>query len=291
MYRITFAIAGILMSAAINAQNTVPMKKSTASRNVHIIDTAFRIPQLNRTRRIWIYLPEVYEKEASRRFPVLYMHDGQNLFDDATSFVGEWGVDEYLDSLKAGQCIVVGIDNGGEHRITELNPYDHPKYGKGEGKKYLEFIVKTLKPFIDKNYRTLKDKENTAIAGSSMGGLISMYAVLQYPKVFGKAGVFSPSFWITDNKIFDEIKKKGTKVNSFIYLYGGKQEGGQMVLDMVKAIETFPLQSKVKIVSAVREEGQHNEARWRLEFPLFYRALLGDGQLPQSTVPSYWLGH
>jgi predicted alpha/beta superfamily hydrolase len=266
-------------------------KVSTASKNVHILDTAFLIPQLNRTRRIWIYLPSEYSINTSKRYPVLYMQDGQNVFDDATAYAGEWGVDEFMDSLKEAQCIVVAIDHGGDKRMTEYNPYDNAKFGKGEGKQYVDFLVKTLKPYIDKNYRTLMDKQNTAIAGSSMGGLISMYAVLQYPKVFGKAGVFSPSFWITDKKIFDDIRKKGSKVNSFIYLYGGKQEGGQMVLDMVKAIETFPAQSKVKIVSAVREEGQHNEARWKLEFPLFYRALLGDGKLPGSTIPSYWLQH
>lgn len=265
-------------------------KVSTASKNVHILDTAFLIPQLNRTRRIWIYLPQDYSSNVSKRFPVLYMHDGQNVFDDATAFAGEWGVDEYLDSLKEGQCIVVAVDHGGEKRMTELNPYDHEKFGKGEGKKYVVFLVKTLKPFIDKNYRTLPDWQNTGIAGSSMGGLISMYAVLRYPEIFGKAGIFSPSFWITDKKIFTDIKKRGANVNSFIYLYGGKQEGGQMVIDIVKAIETFPPVSKVKIVSGIREEGQHNEARWRLEFPLFYRAVLGDGQLPQSTIPSYWLG-
>jgi predicted alpha/beta superfamily hydrolase len=266
-------------------------KASTASRNVHIVDTAFLIPQLNRARKIWIYLPENYSKDLITRYPVLYMQDGQNIFDDSTAYAGEWGIDEYMDHLNDKQCIIVAVDHGGEKRMTEYNPYDNPKFGKGEGKKYVNFLVNTLKPFIDKNYRTLSEKEHTLIAGSSMGGLISMYAVLQYPEVFGGAGVFSPSFWITEGKIFTDIKKKGRMVNSFIYMYGGKQEGGQMVVDILKAIETFPRSSKVKIVSVIREEGQHNEARWRLEFPLFYRGVLGDGQMPQSTIPSYWLRH
>ena len=91
--------------------------------------------------------------------------------------------------------IVVAIDHGGTKRINEYCPYDMEGFGKGEGDQYLQFLVKTLKPYIDKNYRTKKDKENTYIAGSSMGGLISMYAVLKYPYVFGGAGVFSPAFW------------------------------------------------------------------------------------------------
>ena len=130
--------------------------------------------------------------------------------------------------------------------------------------------MKTLKPFIDKNYRTLKDKENTFIAGSSMGGLISLYAVLKYPNVFGGAGVFSPAFWISGTKIFNDIEKKGKKVNSRIYFYGGKQEGETMVPDMLKAFETMAKVSKSKMTTVIRDDGKHNEARWRIEFPLFY---------------------
>ena len=130
--------------------------------------------------------------------------------------------------------------------------------------------MKTLKPFIDKNYRTLKDKENSFIAGSSMGGLISLYAVLKYPKVFGGVGIFSPAFWISGTKIFDGIKKQGKKVNSRIYFYGGKQEGETMVPDMLKAFESMAKVSKSKMTTVIRDDGKHNEARWRIEFPLFY---------------------
>jgi predicted alpha/beta superfamily hydrolase len=247
---------------------------STASKNVHIIDTAFLIPQLKRVRRVWIYLPENYE---TYRYPVLYMHDGQNVFDDAASYAGEWGVDEFLDSVKLKSCIVVAVDHGGAKRINEYCPYDMSagpsgeKFGKGEGNEYVDFLVKTLKPFIDKNYHTLKDKSHTFIAGSSMGGLISMYAVLKYPKVFGGAGVFSPAFWISGPKIFDDIKAKGKNVNSKIYFYGGKQEGETMVPDMLKAFEMMSKASKSKMETVIRDDGKHNEARWRIEFPLFYR--------------------
>jgi predicted alpha/beta superfamily hydrolase len=242
---------------------------STASKNVHIIDRAFLIPQLKRTRRLWIYLPESYST-SNNRYPVLYMHDGQNVFDDSTSYTGEWGVDEFLDSAMSKKCIIVAIDHGDSKRLNEYNPYDNNRFGKGEGSEYVDFLVKTLKPFINKTYRTLKDKKNTFIAGSSMGGLISLYAVLKYPKVFGCAGVFSPAFWISGAKIFDDIKKKGKKINSRIYFYGGKLEGETMVPDILKAFEIMAKVSKSRMTTVIRDEGKHNEARWRKEFPLFY---------------------
>ena len=245
-------------------------RHSTASKNVHIIDTAFRMPQLNRVRRIWIYLPPDYNGSNSR-YGVMYMHDGQNVFDDSTSFAGEWGVDELMDSISAKkkEMIVVGIDNGGGKRINEYCPYDMERFGKGEGVQYLEFLVKTLKPYIDKNYRTKKHKDDTYIAGSSMGGLISMYAVLKYPKVFGGAGVFSPAFWVGP-KIFDDIEKKGKQVNSKIYFYCGGEENETMERDMVKAFEEMRSVSKSKMETSVRPEGKHTESVWREEFPLFY---------------------
>src|SRR6476620_9143251 len=243
---------------------------STASKNVHIIDTAFLIPQLNRTRRVLIYLPPGYTT-SKKRFPVLYMHDGQNVFDDLTSFAGEWGVDETFDSISdhGGEMIVVAIDNGCSKRINEYCPYDMEKFGKGEGDKYVDFLVKTLKPFVDKNYRTLKSKRNTFIAGSSMGGLISMYAVLKYPRVFGGAGIFSPAFSVGP-KIYDDIEAKGARVNSKIYFYCGAEEGETMVPDTEKAFSKMRKVSKSKMVCVIRQDGKHSESVWKEEFPLFY---------------------
>jgi len=257
-------------------------RKSTANKNVRIIDTAFFIPQLNRTRRVWICLPPTYNS-STKKYPVLYMHDGQNVFDDATSFSGEWGVDEALDTLglKYKECIVVGIDNGGDKRLNEYCPYDfslngiaaNNKSNIGEGGKYVDFLVKTLKPFIDKKYRTLKDSKNTFTAGSSMGGLISMYAVLKYPKVFGGVGVFSPAFWVGP-KIFDDIKAKGKKVNAKIYFYAGDEEGESMVPMTIRAFNEMHRVSKSKMAEVIRAGGKHNESRWRIEFPLFYEWMM-----------------
>ncbi|HQV62076.1 MAG TPA: alpha/beta hydrolase-fold protein [Chitinophagaceae bacterium] len=255
------------------AQNeTKPAIKSSASGNVIIIDTAFGIPQLQRSRKIWIYLPAGYST-SKKKYPVLYMHDGQNVFDSATAYAGEWGVDEFLDSVKLKESIVVAIDNGLNKRMNEYNPYDSERFGKGEGGLYVDFLVKTLKPYIEKKYRTKKCRKSRFIAGSSMGGLISLYAVLKYPRVFGGAGIFSPAFWVAP-KIYDDIQSRGKKVKGKLYFYAGKQEGETMVPYMLKAFEALTSVSRSKISTVIRDEGKHNEATWRKEFPLFYEWLL-----------------
>lgn len=265
----------LIIEAWQDAFPSAPVK-SSASARVCIMDTAFAIPQLQRTRRVWVYLPEDYCDGNNKKYPVLYMHDGQNVFDDATSYSGEWGLDEFLDSTSLQKCIVVAIDHGGNKRMNEYNPYDNDRFGKGEGDLYVDFLAKTLKPFIDASFRTRKDHEDTYIAGSSMGGLISFYAVLKYPKVFGNAGVFSPAFWTTHGKIIDAIKEKGSKVKGKVYFYAGKQEGESMVSDMLRAFEEMTSVSKAKMTSVIRDDGKHNEPTWRKEFPLFYSFLFNN---------------
>ena len=245
-------------------------KAPSASANVFIMDAAFYMPQLNRTRRIWLYLPANY-LTVRKKYPVLYMQDGQNLFDEQTSFSGEWGVDEILDAMQA-ECIVVGIDNGGLRRMTEYNPHDNQQQGKGEGRQYLEFIVKTLKPYIDKHYRTLKSKQNTFIAGSSMGGLISFYAGVYYPKVFGSVGVLSPSFWIVPD-IKDELaalSKKSKFSGQNYYFYVGGAEGNNMVNGMLYVSELMKVYTKAAQKATVLDGEQHNERAWGKVFPDFY---------------------
>lgn len=249
-------------------------KRYTASPQVRILDTAFSIPQLERKRRVWIYLPKGYAT-SSKIYPVLYMHDGQNLFNEQTAPFGEWGVDECLDTLQqqlGKECIVVGIDNGSK-RMTEYNPYDNDKSGKGEGKQYAEFLAKTLKPFIDSKYRTKKGPENTFVAGSSMGGLISMYAILQYPEVFGAAGVFSPSFWIAPD-IFSLAEKFTTPGMPKFYLYAGAKEGANMVPEMQRMSDLLQKKQRFVIRTVANPLGQHNEKYWRQEFADFYKWLM-----------------
>ncbi|HVF81944.1 MAG TPA: alpha/beta hydrolase-fold protein [Flavisolibacter sp.] len=249
-------------------------KESTASKNVQILDTSFYIPQLNRHRRVWIYLPDSYTS-SRKKYPVLYMHDGQNLFDNATAPYGEWGVDEALDTLSKqdGETIVVAIDHGAEKRINEYSPFDMGKYGKGEGDAYIDFLVQTLMPYINKNYRTKKSAKYTAIAGSSMGGLISFYAMLKYPYKFGTAGVFSPAFWIVP-QLKELAVKRASKLKGRIYFYAGGAESETMVPDMLSVFEAVNKFSKAKMETVVRAEGRHSEQTWRAEFPLFYQWLM-----------------
>lgn len=252
-------------------------KMHTASKQVHIMDTAFFIPQLKRDRRIWVYLPEGYEKNK-KRYPVMYMHDGQNIFDEYTAGFGEWGVDECLDSLiKAGKqaCIVVGIDNGPK-RLNEYNPFAFRDFGEGEGDGYLDFIAQTLKPFIDKKYRTLPSKENTIIAGSSMGGLISYYAMIKQPQVFGKAGIFSPSFW-TAPALKSLTDSLAAKVNGKFFFYIGGKEGETFINEMTTIQDLLGEKSAAMIYSVLDDEGMHNEKAWRKWFAEFYSWIMAEG--------------
>lgn len=251
-------------------------KPNTATAQVRVIDTAFAIPQLNRKRRIWAYLPKSYAT-STKKYPVIYMQDGQNLFNEQTAPFGEWGVDETLDTLQrltGKEAIIIGIDNGGDKRMTEYNPYDFKTYGKGEGKQYVDFLVLTLKPYIDKKFRTLKDSSHTFVAGSSMGGLISLYAVVKYPNVFGGAGIFSPAFW-TASAIYDDVAKAdfGSEMKRF-YFYASNKESEMMVPDMDKMIATIEKKGNYETRRLMNPLGKHNEATWRKEFADFYKFII-----------------
>jgi predicted alpha/beta superfamily hydrolase len=250
-------------------------KKHTASAQVHIITEKFDMPQLGRQRRVWIYLPADYHL-SKRKYPVIYMHDGQNLFDDYTSGYGEWGIDEILDKLSGkNECIVVGVDHGGDYRITEYDPYDS-KYGKGQGDDYVDFMAKTLKPYIDSNYRTKTGARYTTIAGSSMGGLISMYAALKYPDIFGNAGIFSPAFWIAP-EIYRFAQQKQLPRRSRFYFVCGDAESGSMVADMKKMADLIRAKGKSeqKTPIVIIKGASHNEKQWNGDFPAFYSWLVG----------------
>jgi len=245
-------------------------KVHTASPQVHIISEKFEMPQLGRQRRVWIYLPADYQS-SKKKFPVIYMHDGQNLFDSYTSGYGEWGIDEILDKFAGHkECIVVGIDHGGDYRITEYDPYDS-KYGKGRGNDYIDFMVKNLKPYIDKHYRTKGNSANTTIAGSSMGGLISMYAALKYPNIFGNAGVFSPAFWIAPD-IYQYAQQLKLPAKSRFYFVCGDAESDSMVTDMQKmaAIIRSKIKGEQNSPVVIIKGASHNEKQWNGDFPAFY---------------------
>ena len=246
--------------------------QSTASINV----TTFSIeaPQLKTHKKIWVYLPTNY-KEKNDSYPVFYMHDAQNLFDDRTSYVGEWKIDEYLDTINEKEIIVVGIEHGDEKRIDELTPFPNLKYGGGNGDNYLLFIKNTLKPHIDITYRTKSDAINTTIFGSSLGGLISFYAALKYPKTFGNAGVFSPSFWFSDD-ILTFIKKTELNKSTKLFLLAGTEESETMIEEVNTVIRLLCENGlpKENIKNLSIEGGNHNETFWRAYFPQSHQWLI-----------------
>lgn len=236
---------------------------------IQVISEQFEIPQLIKTRRIAALLPYDY-RESDKRYPVLYLQDGQNLFDDYAPF-GNWAVDKKLAVMAErgiGGLIVISIDHAEKERIAEFTPSSRTKLGSGDGKKYVRFLADTLKSYVDKHFRTLPEREHTGIGGSSMGGLISIYAGLMYPEVYGKLMIFSPSLWVMPNIHFHFLNFQDLQ-NTDIYLYGGEEESVNMVPNIRRFQEALQEAGEafVKFRLSVDPGGQHNEARWGEEFP------------------------
>ncbi len=244
-------------------------QESTASEQVSSF--TLEAPQLQSTKKIWVYLPKNYSS-STKKYPVIYMHDGQNLFDAKTSYSGEWGIDETLDSIQA-QVIVIGIEHGGNKRMDELTPYKNAKYGGGAADQYLDFIVNTLKPYVDKTYRTKVEASNTCLWGSSLGGLVSFYGALKYPKVFGKVGCFSPSFWFNRKEIFELMEQTKNYKTKIYFLCGDNEGDADMVNDLNKMeyqVNTKRCSCKMLNKKLIVTGGQHNEKLWREGFKKAY---------------------
>lgn len=261
-------------------------KKHTASPQVHVLAQAFAMPQLGRTRRVLVYLPADYATQPKRRYPVLYLHDGQNVFDEATSFSGEWGIDETLDQLRqAGQdatgSIVVAVDNGNEFRFDEYIPWrsaglkDQPHQG-GQGGAYVDFMALTLKPYVDAHYRTRPGAAHTGIAGSSLGGLISVYAALKYPRVFGEVGAFSPAFWVCNDSLKAYAQAHPAARTARFYFVCGPKESETMLPLMAQWRDELRAEGVPAANLSFRApaDGEHKEWFWRREFAAAYRFLV-----------------
>ena len=251
---------------SIKIERKLPQQKGSVS----VLKREFIIKGLNEvSHKIYIYLPPNYST-TKEKYSVIYMQDAQNLFDVKTAFAAEWEVDETLDSLyhKTGKgFIIVGVENGGEKRIEEYTPWKNEKYGGGKGEIYIDFLVNELKPYIDRNYKTKKSAKDTAIIGSSLGGLISFYGGLKYPNVFGKIGALSTSFWFS-NKVNEFAEKNGNQKKTKLYLLIGDKEGASMVADTENMAERlldigFP---KKNIKTEVAPNGKHTESFWKREF-------------------------
>jgi predicted alpha/beta superfamily hydrolase len=230
-------------------------------------------PQLDTSKNIWVYLPKNY-KDSKIDCPAIYMHDAQNLFDSETLYAGKWKVDEYLDTLSKNQSIIIGIAHGNKKRIDELTPYQHEKHGGGNGDHYLTFIKNPLKPHADVTYSTKPEAKHTTIFGSSLGSLISFYAVIANSDTFGKAGVFSPSFWI-NKEIYDWVETSSIPNTTKFYFLAGTDESETMVTDQERMV-TLLREKGIKDSQIKKhniEEGQHNERFWAAHFENAYQCL------------------
>ncbi|MCH7408662.1 alpha/beta hydrolase-fold protein [Belliella sp. DSM 111904] len=250
-------------------KNWLPFKEEYLPK-IHLISEEFEIPQLNKTRKIWALLPNDYD-ESTDSYPVLYLHDAQNLFNENSAF-GNWQIDKKLAVMAyygIGKLIVIAIEHGESERVLEYN-VGNTRLGKGQGKKYIRFITDTLKPFVDKSYRTKPQREFTGIGGSSMGGLVSIFSGLMYPEVYGKLMIFSPSLWVLPKIKFSFLDMDDVSETK-IYLYAGGDESEKMIKHVKKfkkkLLKKDHLEGKMKVRLSINQEGKHNESYWSDEFP------------------------
>ena len=261
---------------------------------VEIISEKFFIPQLNRTRKIWALLPYNYHK-TDKTYPVLYLQDAQNLFNEGSAF-GNWEIDKKMSILAEygrGDVIIIAIENGSEDRIKEYILDNDSITKNAEGKKYIRFLADTLKPYVDSVYRTKPEREFTGIGGSSLGGLISIYSGFLYPEVYSKLLIFSPSLWVNPENNFPQMNFKNP-YDIKVYMYGGEMEGSQMTERIAlfeKTLESWEnshsIQFEFKI--SINDEGKHQEFYWSQEFPravewLFYNTQEDPKELAKKAL-------
>lgn len=265
------AVASLLVSVAGVSQQPHTL---TGDLRVH---KSFHSKILNNDREVIVYLPPGYDSSRTKRYAVLYLHDGQNLFDGATSFIPgqEWRVDETAEKLiaagKIEPLIIVGINNAGKDRIDEYTPVADSKYKGGKADLYGRMLVEELKPFIDSQYRTTREARHTGLGGSSLGGLVSIYLALKYPAVFGGAAVVSPSVWFANKQIIHYVEALPKKSKVRIWMDVGTKEGGTAEEARRTVANARELQAALigkgwklaKDLKYVEAEGaEHNEAAW-----------------------------
>jgi len=237
---------------------------------VQVIAPALAMPGLGRERTLRVYLPPGYAG-SGERYPVIYMHDGQNLFDAATSFSGAWDVGVAMDALartRGFEAIVVGIDHGGAQRASELNLWPNARLPNAEAPAYLAFVVDTVKPWVDAHYRTRSGPGQTAIIGSSLGALVSQAALLRYPQVFGKAALLSPAYWIAP-QLADETRTHRFAPGTRVWLSVGTDEDTDteaLAREMHALLRSRGLADDALMLQ-VTAGGHHDEAAWRAAFP------------------------
>lgn len=228
-------------------------------------------PQLDNRRDVLVYLPPSHAA-GERAYPVLYLQDGQNLFDAGTAFGGhEWQVDETLEALNAAglEAVVVGLPHMDADRIAEYNPFA-ARGGRGEA--YLSFVLETVKPLIDASFHTRMERESTFIGGSSMGGLISFYGFLQHPEAFGGVLAMSPAFWYGGRALYEFVSQRGWQPGR-VYLDRGTTERGGAGR-MAELLVTLGYAPETQVRYVEEEGGEHTETAWARRLPEALRFLL-----------------
>src|ERR1043166_865729 len=237
---------------------------------------------LQNARDLLVALPPSYH-EGARLSPVLYMQDGQNLFDPATSHAGDWGLPARLDRLadRGVEAIVVGIPNAGRGRRYEYSPFRDPVQGGGGGDSYLAFLAGTVKPLVDASFRTLPDRGHTIIAGSSLGGLISLYALWRHAAVFGAAGVLSPALWFAGRAVLGYVERTAPRTAGRVYLDVGAGEGDGALADAraLRAILAGAGEAERGELCYLEDpSGEHHETDWGRRFGDAVPFLLGSSE-------------
>ena len=241
------------------------------------------IPKLSgdKARRAYIYLPASYQKDPKRRYPVMYMFDGHNVFFDSDATYGKsWGMAKYLDKTRK-QLIVVAVEcnHEGNSRLQEYSPFtfDNAALGKirGRGNTYMQWLVGTLKPYIDAHYRTMPDRHNTILCGSSMGGLMALYGACAYNRYFQKAACLSPSLWVDSGKVLEFVAKANMRKDTCIYMDYGSEEMFNHVANAEALTSTTHMLLTKRVCLALRvvPGGNHSEASWEKQIPIFMDCL------------------
>ncbi len=241
------------------------------------------IPELSgdETRRVYCYVPDYYEADTSRRYPVMYMFDGHNVFFDSHATYGKsWGMNSFMSWTRKPLIIVaVECNHNGSSRLEEYSPLDFENSTLGQihgrGKLYMDWLVGTLKPYIDETYRTLPDREHTIICGSSMGGLMALYAATEYNSVFQRAACLSPSLWVSPGRVLEMVARAHIKNDTCIYLdYGSKEifnhaSSAEALISVCHLLLT----KRVNLTFRIVPNGTHSEASWEQQIPIFMDCL------------------